>query len=129
MQENSAHFEGCSAAAYVRTSDDVQLYCTRNQLDVIRAYAGQHGLEIVKIFSDEGRSGLTLRRRPALSQLISEVLSGSASFAHILVYDVSRWGRFQDPDESAYYEFLCRRHGKRVEYCAEPFENLSLIHI
>ena len=40
-----------------------------------------------------------------------------------MVYDVSRWGRFQDADESAYYEYLCKRAGIRVHYCAEPFEN------
>jgi len=41
----------------------------------------------------------------------------------ILVYDVSRWGRFQDVDESAYYEFICRRSGIAVHYCAEQFTN------
>jgi len=41
----------------------------------------------------------------------------------ILVYDVSRWGRFQDADESAYYEYICRRAGIQVAYCAEQFEN------
>ena len=41
----------------------------------------------------------------------------------ILVYDVSRWGRFQDADESAYYEYLCKRAGIEVHYCAEQFEN------
>jgi DNA invertase Pin-like site-specific DNA recombinase len=39
-----------------------------------------------------------------LMQLIKDVQSGSAEFAHILVFDVSRWGRFQDVDESAHYE-------------------------
>jgi DNA invertase Pin-like site-specific DNA recombinase len=39
------------------------------------------------------------------------------------VYDVSRWGRFQDADESAYYEYVCRRAGVSVLYCAEQFEN------
>jgi len=43
--------------------------------------------------------------------------------ALILVYDVSRWGRFQDADESAYYEYICRRAGIAVVYCAEQFEN------
>ena len=37
------------------------------------------------------------------------------------MYDISRWGRFQDIDESAYYEFLCKRAGVHVHYCAEPF--------
>ncbi len=43
--------------------------------------------------------------------------------SRILVYDVSRWGRFQDADESAYYEYICRRAGIAVHYCAEQFEN------
>ena len=47
----------------------------------------------------------------------------STDFAGILVYDVSRWGRFQDADESAYYEYICRRAGIAVHYCAEQFEN------
>ena len=46
-----------------------------------------------------------------------------ADFDHILVYDVSRWGRFQDVDESAYYEFVCKQRGIRVTYCAEQFDN------
>ncbi len=41
----------------------------------------------------------------------------------ILVYDISRWGRFQDADESAYYEYRCRRKGISVQYCAEQFQN------
>ena len=36
---------------------------------------------------------------------------------------MSRWGRFQDADESAYYEYLCRQAGVQVHYCAEQFEN------
>jgi DNA invertase Pin-like site-specific DNA recombinase len=36
---------------------------------------------------------------------------------------VSRWGRFQDADESAYYEYRCKRAGISVQYCAEQFEN------
>src|SRR5205823_7066194 len=44
-------------------------------------------------------------------------------FSVILVYDVSRWGRFQDADESAYYEYLCKQAGIEVHYCAEQFEN------
>src|SRR5205814_5838063 len=48
---------------------------------------------------------------------------GRANVKAILVYDVSRWGRFQDADESAYYEYLCKRAGIEVHYCAEQFEN------
>src|SRR3546814_14838238 len=45
------------------------------------------------------------------------------SFARILVLGVSRWGRFQNLDESSHYEFICFQAGAPVIYCAEPFEN------
>jgi len=48
-------------------------------------------------------------------------------YAAVLVYDVSRWGRFQDTDEAAYYEFLCKQAGIPVHYCAEPFPNDSTV--
>ena len=36
---------------------------------------------------------------------------------------ISRWGRFQDADESAYYEYICKRKNIHVAYVAEQFEN------
>ena len=54
---------------------------------------------------------------------MAEVQSGQADFKAILVYDVSRWGRFQDADEGAYHEHVCSRAGIRVHYCGEQFEN------
>jgi DNA invertase Pin-like site-specific DNA recombinase len=111
------------AAAYVRMSTDLQKYSTENQLDAIRRYAEQRGFEIIRIFEDSGRSGLRIEDRDGLQLLMGEVQSGSASFRAILVYDVSRWGRFQDADEAAYYEHLCSRAGIRVHYCGEQFDN------
>jgi len=104
-------------------STDHQKYSTENQADAIRQYAVRRGLEIVRTYADEGRSGLRLDGRDALKQLIEDVQNGKANFATILVYDVSRWGRFQDADESAYYEYICKRAGISVQYCAEQFEN------
>jgi DNA invertase Pin-like site-specific DNA recombinase len=111
------------AAIYVRMSTEHQQYSTENQGDTIREYAAKRGLEIVRTFADAGKSGLRIDGRDALKQLIDTVLSGTADFSSILVYDVSRWGRFQDADESAYYEYICKRAGITVQYCAEQFEN------
>jgi DNA invertase Pin-like site-specific DNA recombinase len=111
------------AAEYVRMSTDHQKYSTANQSDAIHAYATQHGMAIVRTYSDAGKSGLSLSRRPALKQLLDDVQTGQADFKTILVYDVSRWGRFQDVDESGYYEYICKRAGVNVEYCAEQFAN------
>jgi DNA invertase Pin-like site-specific DNA recombinase len=112
-----------SAAQYVRMSTEHQQYSTSNQADVIRDYAVKRGYEIVRTYADEGKSGLDVAGRKSLRQLIADVQESKADFDAILVYDVSRWGRFQDADESAYYEYLCKRAGIRVHYCAEPFEN------
>src|ERR1041385_263202 len=111
------------AAAYVRMSTEHQQYSTSNQMDVIREYAKRRGLEIVIEYSDEGKSGLNIQGRDSLGQMIRDVQNGVAQFSCILVYDVSRWGRFQDADESAYYEYLCRQAGVAVHYCPEQFEN------
>ena len=113
----------CRAAEYVRMSTEHQQYSTLNQSDKIREYAQRRGILIVKTYADEGRSGLRIDGRLGLQQLIHDVQSGAADFSVVLVYDVSRWGRFQDADESAYYEYICRRAGIQVAYCAEQFEN------
>ncbi len=111
------------AAEYVRMSTEHQQYSTENQARIIREYASHRGFKIIRTYADEGRSGLRLDGRNALKQLIADVESGAADFEAILVYDVSRWGRFQDADESAYYEYICRRAGIGVHYCGEMFEN------
>ena len=111
------------AAQYVRMSTEHQKYSTENQADAMQQYAARRGIEIVRTYADEGKSGLRLDGRDALKQLIEDVQSGNADFTIILVYDVSRWGRFQDADESAYYEYICKRAGIGVQYCAEQFEN------
>ncbi len=111
------------AAEYVRMSTEHQKYSTENQSDAILAYAASQGMEIVQTYADAGKSGLRIEGREALQRLIRDVEEGTADFDVILVYDISRWGRFQDADESAYYEYICRRAGKQVQYCAEQFEN------
>ena len=78
---------------------------------------------IVRTYTDSGKSGLRIDGRDALKQLIQDVENGHTDFAAILVSDVSRWGRFQDAAESAYYEYICRRAKIEVPYCAEQFEN------
>ena len=111
------------AAEYVRMSTEHQKYSTDNQAEAIRRYAERRGYEIVQTYADEGKSGLNLGGRLALQRLLTDVESGKANFNALLVYDVSRWGRFQDPDEAASYELRCRRAGVQVHYCAEQFEN------
>jgi DNA invertase Pin-like site-specific DNA recombinase len=110
-------------AAYVRMSTEHQQYSTENQLDRIKEFAARRGMEIVRVYADEGKSGLSLKGRDSLRAMITDVESGQTKFKAILAYDISRWGRFQDADESGYYEYICKRAGIAVHYCAEQFEN------
>ncbi|UGA40235.1 recombinase family protein [Chromobacterium haemolyticum] len=104
-------------------STEHQQYSTENQAAALFLYAQQRNIEIVRTYADEGKSGLRLDGRDALKNLLEDVETGAADYSTILVYDVSRWGRFQDPDESASYEIRCKHAGVSVQYCAEQFVN------
>ena len=119
---NSASFP-IRAAQYVRASTEHQQYSIENQRFANETYATAHNMQVVQTYTDEGKSGLSLQNRKGLCQLLQDVENGQAQFSIILVYDVSRWGRFQDVDESAYYEYRCRRAKTEIHYCAEQFAN------
>lgn len=126
MQENGSNPSRVpltNAAEYVRMSTEHQQYSTENQSDAIHRYAESRGYRIVRSYSDAGKSGLNLAGRPGLQQLLQDVQTGNMDFTVVLVYDISRWGRFQDADESGYYEYICKRAKVRVHYCAEQFAN------
>jgi DNA invertase Pin-like site-specific DNA recombinase len=104
-------------------SDEQQQYSIENQKAAMQEYANMHGFVIVKTYADPGKSGVTAKRRTALRELLKDVVNGDAEYKAILVYDVSRWGRFPNNDEAAHYEFLCSNSGIPLHYCAEPFSN------
>jgi DNA invertase Pin-like site-specific DNA recombinase len=95
------------AAQYVRMSTEQQQYSIANQKAAIQTYANSHGYAVASTYADAGKSGIEIKHRKELRRLLADVISGHAQYKAILVYDVSRWGRFQDVDEAAHYEFLC----------------------
>jgi len=110
-------------AQYLRMSTEHQQYSPENQSASIRRYAEGHGFTVVRTYSDPAKSGLSLKNRRGLRDLLQDVTGGNTDYKAILVYDVSRWGRFQDTDEAAHYEFLCKSAGVPIHYCAETFAN------
>ena len=125
-EETAAEFArdtGIPVAQYVRMSTEHQKYSTENQAVAIAEYANLHGMRIVKTYEDSGKSGLNLKGRSGLQALLRDVEQPSPGFSAVLVYDISRWGRFPDPDEAAAYVHSCKSRGIQVIYCAEPFNN------
>jgi DNA invertase Pin-like site-specific DNA recombinase len=97
------------AAQYVRVSTDHQRYSIENQAAVIATYARLHDLTIIETYRDAGLSGLRLKNRTGLIRLLDDVQSRRAAFDYILVYDVSRWGRFKYNDQSAHNQFKIKK--------------------
>ena len=111
------------AVAYVRMSTGLQQYSPDNQMAVIERYAAENDMEIVATHSDEARSGLRYENRPGMQKMLADAQSEESGFDTILVYDVTRWGRFQDQDEGASLEHACRKANVQVHYCMEQFVN------
>ena len=113
---------GLKAIAYVRCSTDMQEASIPEQKKSIEKYAQAQHLEIIRYFEDEGRSGRNAEERPAFMEMM-EYVKYHNDFKFILVYDVSRWGRFENPKEATYWEMVCEKVGKRVQYASEGYVN------
>ena len=111
------------AAEYLRMSTEDQKYSIPSQQAAIRRYAADHGFTVCRTYADPGKSGVLIKHRKGLAALLKDVVAGTMNYKAVLVYDVSRWGRFQNPDESAHYDFICANAGVPVHYCAEQFSN------
>ncbi|NVM77452.1 DNA invertase Pin-like site-specific DNA recombinase [Duganella sp. SG902] len=122
-EQQSTETAAVPAALYLRASTHGQSLSPVLQQEFLANYAAEHRMRVVRVYLDQGRSGLVLAGRRGMRQLLDDVCNGHAEFEVLLVYDVSRWGRFQNIDEAGCYEFFCTMAGIRVLYCAEPFVN------
>jgi len=104
------------AIAYYRHSaEDKQENSVAIQRDHAQKLAKENNIEIIHEEADEGKSGLSADRAGFQKLLSNWVLNDEApAFEYILVYDVSRWGRFQNPDEAAMYQYQCTKRGKKI---------------
>jgi len=111
------------AALYVRVSRSVIECPEAIQKQIIARYATENNFAIVKRYEDINKSGLSLRTRNGFKQMLADIFTETIEYKAILVFDTSRWGRFQNTDEAAYYEFFCKSLGVSVHYCGEPLLN------
>ena len=68
------------AAQLLRMSTEHQQYSLENQCSAIRLYAESHGFDVVATYSDAAKSGLVLRHRAGLRQLLQDVVAGTAPY-------------------------------------------------
>ena len=111
------------AIAYYRHSaEDKQENSVPIQRELVHKFADQYGIEIIHEEADEGKTGL-LANRPGFVALFENWIENDSAppFEYVFVFDVSRWGRFQNQNEPAHYEFRCTMRNKKVIYIEDGF--------
>jgi DNA invertase Pin-like site-specific DNA recombinase len=107
---------------YVRVSTEQQAGEVRTSLGdqqtAIMALAERLGATVERWYRDEGASGATAAKRPAFARLLADCEAGKGrDVGVVLALNDSRWGRFPDPEEAAYWRHHLRRLGWTVRYC------------
>ncbi|EAN7582135.1 recombinase family protein, partial [Salmonella enterica] len=125
MGDESQKNHKIRVAQYLRMSTDHQQFSIDNQALYLKKYAEDHNMVIVETYDDEGKSGVSASGRKNFNRLIEDVVTGRVKIEAVLVYDVSRFGRWQDNDEAGHYSYLLKYHGVRVIYCAENLPDES----
>ena len=67
-------------AQYLRMSTEHQQYSPDNQSMAIRRYAEGHGFVVVRTYSDPAKSGLSLKNRRGLRDLLQDVAGGNTDY-------------------------------------------------
>lgn len=105
------------AIAYLRKSTDLQETSLEQQRENILLFAKEHSIEVIECFAEEA-CGENVEGRPQFRKMI-ERCKAESGFQYVLVYDISRWGRFENPKESVYWEVEVEKTGKRVVFVSE----------
>jgi DNA invertase Pin-like site-specific DNA recombinase len=97
------------AFAYLRVSDRGQIDGDGfpRQEQAIRQYAAAHGIEIVKVFQEQGVSGTKdLDNRDALQEMLLEIEQGDVAL--VLIERLDRLARDLMIQETIIRDFRCR---------------------
>lgn len=80
---------------YTRVSTMVQTegYSLDAQQEKLRRYAEYKNLEIAGEYCDAGKSGKSIKGRPAFQQMMEDVVSQKDDISYVLVFKLSRFGR------------------------------------
>jgi DNA invertase Pin-like site-specific DNA recombinase len=112
------------AIAYLRKSTDLQETSLEQQRENILLFAKEHSIEVIEFFAEEA-CGENVEGRPQFRSMI-DCCKSQQGFQYVLVYDISRWGRFDNPKESVYWEVEVEKTGKRVVFISEGLKEESI---
>lgn len=80
---------------YTRVSTAVQVdgYSLEAQAEKLRKYAEYKDMEVTREYCDAGRSGISIKGRPAFMEMLDDVSSEKDEISCVLVFKLSRFGR------------------------------------
>src|SRR6266576_254507 len=114
---------GAKCIAYVRVSTERQAGETKvspdTQLATCRRLASERGHDVDHVVEDH-ESGAHLERLDRLVTACQAQRLPTGQRGLIVVYDTSRWGRFEDPGDDRMFRQLLKRMGWDVRIGNEP---------
>lgn len=125
---------GISCVAYIRVSTEKQVGETKTSLAdqeaAITALATTLRRPVERWYRDEGASGATVEKRPALRSLLADCEASPRRRGNpglVLVLNDSRWGRFPNPEEATYWRIHLEKLGWLVRFAEhDDTENLPI---
>ena len=108
------------AIAYLRKSTDLQETSLEQQKEKVLEFAKEHAVRVIEIFAEEA-CGENVEGRPEFRKMV-ECCKSNEDFQYVFVYDISRWGRFENPKEAVYWEVEVERAGRKVVFTSEGFK-------
>lgn len=108
------------AVAYYRCAAE-SAEAIEAQRTAVRDFAKEHRIEIVHEEVDNGESGLSLQRSGFERLMKSWILNDAAEFSIVLMSNISRFGRFDDPSIFENYEMQCNEHGRKTVFIKQAW--------
>lgn len=93
MEKNNKKGAGCYLYTRVSTSMQVDGYSLEAQQNKLEKYAEYEEMQILGIYSDEGKSGKSIEGRPMFQQMMKDIETEKDNVKFVLVFKLSRFGR------------------------------------
>ena len=102
------------AALYCRVSSDSQRekQTIETQKRILADYAKRQGWQILDWYVDDGITGTSIEARPAFTRLLAD--AEAQRFDVLLVTDIDRLTRSDDPRQRAFIEYTLKENGIKV---------------